>query len=133
MIEEKKITKEDIGLYDNNVFGCPVCRKTHDYIPNKRTLCRCGVEFLTIAVGEDVFDMGLMQNLEHEMKLRNKSAVLVNVDYSIAEKYFTVLIMLGEPLEGYIKESIKIGNGAHILIPREDVGAQYIVIKISDQ
>lgn len=126
--ENKYLSDQEIEKYDGNKFTCPICDKEHDIAYNKYIKCRCGTEFYTILVGEEQFDMGVLQNIQHEL-MNNKEAAILRFDYNIAEKSIDLILMLGK---GEIRRAEPCGNSSHIRIPAKDLHNEYFLLELTE-
>jgi len=126
--KKKREETEEEGNYEVNEFSCPVCEQQHELRYNRKITCRCGTEFQTVLAGELGIDNSTVQNLVHDLNLREKGMAVIRVEYSIAEHWLGLVLMLGK----YdIKRSGICGNSSHIRVPRSELKEEFYILKLT--
>ncbi|MFW6065085.1 MAG: hypothetical protein ACOC8Y_05885 [Candidatus Natronoplasma sp.] len=128
-VTSKRELREEAEMDRTSKFECPVCEEQHEIIWQKRIVCRCNTEFYLITAGVDEhFEMGIMQNLQHDLDLKGQSAAVIRFDYSVAEKSVDLVLMLGK---SDLKRAEPCGNSSHLRVPRSALKDEYFVLNLT--
>lgn len=128
LIDPIYLSQEDIEHYCGNNFICPVCEQQHELHYNRKITCRCGTEFQTVLAGKEGVDSSTVQNLDHDINLREKGMAVIRVEYSIAEDWLGLVLMLGKD---DIKRSEICGNSSHIRVPRSELKEEFFILNLT--